>query len=61
MEAHVFYLSINTFFNCFIHMENKEGTESLRRTGQGSECASVKLDTSVRQEEELTFVWSVGK
>lgn len=61
MEAHVFYLSINTFFNCFIRMENKEGTESLRRTGQGSGCASVKLDTSVRQEEELTFVWSVGK
>lgn len=42
-------------------MEKKEGTESPRRTGQGSGCASVKLDTGVRQTGGMTFVWSVGK
>lgn len=60
MKAHVFCLSVNTFFNCFIHTENKEGAEGPGKTGQGSGCASVKFDTGVRQRG-LTFVGSVER
>lgn len=38
LKAHIFHLPINTFFNCFIHMESKEGAESPGKTGQGSGC-----------------------
>lgn len=61
MKVHVFYLPINTFFNCFLCMESKEGAESPGRMGQGSGCASVKFDTGVRQEGGLTFAGSVGR
>lgn len=61
LKAHVFYLSINTFFNCFIQMEKNEGAESPGKTRQRSGCASVKFGIGARWEEELMFVGNAGR